>query len=80
MARTQGHDDYDRFHEETLGVDPYYYKFVATPEIRKLKGNRCQLCGTYKKGHDIHHSDYNDINIHTLILLCKRCHQWLHTQ
>ena len=60
-----------------LGVNrDYYYNFIV-PMILKIKGKKCEKCGN-TNNLDLHHSSTELINIHTLKLLCRKCHVNLH--
>lgn len=54
----------------------FWEKFV-TPNVFRIKGNKCEWCGSTKNLH-IHHTRYDLVTINTLKLLCKSCHKKEH--
>lgn len=60
--------------EKGLGVSYDFWRSFISPMIKKLKGNKCEVCGS-TKNLDSHHSQYKLINIDTVKVLCKKCHK-----
>ena len=60
-----------------LGIHLDFYKRVIVPAIHYLKGYKCEECGATKHL-DVHHTDYANVNINTLKLLCRKCHRRIH--
>ena len=77
MKRTKGHQDYDRRMFEKLGVAYSFWDNFVRPSVRRIKGNKCEVCST-DKDIQIHHSSLKDITINTLLLLCRAHHTERH--
>jgi len=58
------------------GVDDSFWKLTVVPAIKRIKGDKCESCGS--KDHlDVHHTSYIEQTIKTLMLLCRSCHiEW----
>lgn len=68
---------YKTEYPDGLGHD-FWLKWVA-PVVKELKGNKCEDCGESEKLLDLHHLDYKkEVTIHTLKLLCRKCHRKYH--
>ena len=60
------------------GIDPNFWTRFIAPNVKTIKGNICERCGT-DKNIDVHHTDYiKEVNINTLKLLCRKCHKKEH--
>lgn len=56
------------------GININFWKNFVIPNVRRIKGNKCEDCGATKPLH-IHHLDYvKEVSINTLRLLCTTCH------
>lgn len=65
------------YQREKLQVNNNFWQKWVVPYIRRVKENKCKKCNS--KGRlDIHHTDYDNVNVHTLILLCRKCHKKSH--
>ena len=56
-----------------------YWRDYLVVAIKKIKGNKCEECGSTKRL-CVHHEDYAKQNIDTLKLLCFNCHMNLHKE
>ena len=65
---------------EKLGINHEFARVVVKPALIKLRGSNCGGCGVASsiKNLDMHHEDYNNQNINTLKLLCRKCHRRIH--
>lgn len=54
----------------------FWSRFVI-PEVTRIKGSKCEWCFS-QRYLELHHTDYIDVNINTLKLLCKSCHRKEH--
>lgn len=77
MKRTESHRRYDRKMFDELGVNRSFYQSFIIPGVKRIKGNKCEVCGSTQKL-EVHHSSKELINIDTLKLLCHVCHQKEH--
>jgi len=59
------------------GVIPFFYQEFVAPMIKKLKGNKCEVCGSLKFL-DLHHKTYDECTINDFQLLCRKCHKSIH--
>ena len=60
------------------GITEAYWTTYLVPAIRRMRKNKCEICGA-NKYLDVHHEIKNRIiNINTLKLLCKSCHHLYH--
>lgn len=67
-------------HQEYLKktkVNPQFWENFIIPLVRKIKGNKCEVCKS-SRNLDVHHTSYEEININTLQLLCRKCHKEAH--
>ncbi len=62
-----------------LGIAVWFYKNYMVPAVNELKGHKCEECDS-TKNLDVHHTDYNQVNIDTLRLLCRKCHRKIHPE
>ena len=57
------------------GIGQRFWREFVVPTIRKLKENKCEICGTTKRKLFLHHTDYiEEVSINTLKLVCQKCH------
>ena len=59
---------------EKYGVSRQFWDTIVKEAIYRKYNNKCFKCNS-KTNLDIHHTDYNNQTINTLILLCKKCHK-----
>jgi len=60
------------------GISLYFWRDFVVPTIKKIKGNKCEFCGSKYRLH-IYHKDYvEEVSINTLQLLCAKCHRQEH--
>lgn len=57
--------------------DDHFWRNYAKPTIMNFKGYKCEQCGS-PFNLDLHHTDYYNETIHTIKLLCRRCHVGMH--
>ena len=58
-----------------MGIDQRFYEQYVRPLLIRQRGNYCENCGTPPEHKlDIHHEDYNNMNINTIKLWCRSCH------
>ena len=56
------------------GITTNFWKDFVSPMVIKLKGDKCEMCGSTKQL-ELHHTDYEkEVNINTLKVLCRSCH------
>ncbi len=70
-------DEYENKLLRGKGVIPYFYKEFIVPAVKRIRGNKCELCPS-DKYIDVHHLDYNKLTIDWFQLLCRRCHRRIH--
>lgn len=75
--RTQAHIEYENQVYHDLGISKDFYKRLIVPAVRTIKGDKCELCCSNQEL-NVHHQSFEEINIKTLILLCKPCHKIVH--
>ena len=69
---------YDYKKDYPDGVEWHFWKKFVSPMLIQLKGNKCEKCGS-TKNLLVHHTDYTkEVNIHTLKVWCRKCHQKEH--
>ena len=57
------------------GVEVNFWWEFVVPNVKRIKGNKCEECGTTEGRLQIHHLDYvEEVSINTLQLLCTKCH------
>jgi hypothetical protein len=54
----------------------YFWDGVISPYLISTR-KRCEICKS-KKRLLVHHTDYKNININTLQVICKKCHMKIH--
>lgn len=60
-----------------LGISKEFWTTIIRPLLLKMHNHKCQLCGQKNKL-DIHHTNYNDFTIKSLMVVCKKCHNHIH--
>lgn len=55
----------------------YLWNNFVRPVIYKIKGKKCEICGSTKNV-DLHHTSYEAVDIKTIRVLCRKCHQKVH--
>lgn len=79
--KSKGEWDYTEYHKKVLfanGIREYFWCNFVIPRLRKIKSNKCEKCGA-TKNLDIHKTRLDLINIHTMKLLCRSCHKFVHS-
>ncbi len=61
------------------GVSNYFWIHIITPTILRKYNYKCANCPSTKNLH-IHHTDYVNQNINTLVVLCPKCHKAEHKE
>ena len=59
------------------GVTQSLWENIIRPTCLKKAGYKCSKCPA-TEGLDVHHTDYDNQTIDTLIVLCRRCHRKEH--
>ena len=59
------------------GVSQWFWETLVVPAVLNKWNNKCSKCKA-KKNLDIHHLDYINQNLKTLIPLCRSCHKKEH--
>ena len=55
------------------GITNTFWEDFVIPNVKRIKHNKCEKCGSTKDLH-IHHTSYTEVTIHTLKLWCRGCH------
>lgn len=61
------------------GIEHNWWDNFVFPTIRKIKGEVCEYCKS-KEYLLLHHTNYENVTINNLVLLCKGCHQKEHAR
>ena len=64
--------------ERADGINPRFWRKIVIPTIKRLRNNQCEEC-TSDRFLEVHHTDYKNVNLNTLKLLCKKYHRTLHS-
>lgn len=59
------------------GISGAFWNVFVVPQVRRIKGYKCEECGS-NKNLDLHHTRKDLVNINTLKLLCRKCHKAEH--
>jgi len=62
---------------DKIGVNARFWMDFVRPNMLRLRGYKCEHCPSTEHL-DVHHTDYNIQTIHTLKVLCKKCHKKEH--
>lgn len=62
-----------------FGVNKEFWNTIVRPALFKLRGERCEICAETENLH-IHHEDYDEQTIHTLKVVCRKCHIGIHKE
>lgn len=54
------------------------WKRNLTSLMKEKNKGKCELCGKEISKHNIHHTDYNNVNISTTMFVCISCHKFIH--
>lgn len=65
--------------ERADGISQDFWNRFVIPNVKRIKHNKCEQCNSTKYL-ELHHTDYENVNIHTLKLLCKSCHKKEHAR
>ena len=60
------------------GVSLNLWRYLIISQVKRIRGYRCEKCNT-KDNVDVHHLDYDNVNINTLRLACRSCHKKIHS-
>ena len=55
----------------------FVWKTIFKPTIYRIKGKKCEICGS-TNNLDLHHTDYKEVNLNTIRVLCRKCHKSIH--
>jgi hypothetical protein len=61
------------------GISPTFWDNFVVPMVKDIRGNKCEICDSTKKLH-VHHIDYNNVNIDSLLVVCVSCHKKIHNK
>lgn len=61
-----------------FGVSYELWYRTLTPTILRKWDNKCSRCGKEHERMHLHHKDYVNQNINTLVPLCPKCHKGAH--
>jgi hypothetical protein len=64
---------YSSNEERADGISHNFWHRFVLPNLFRIKNDKCEMCGS-KRYLEANHTDYIDVNIDTLKLLCKRRH------
>ena len=62
---------------QKTGLNSEFWRKFVRPRVLEIKGNVCEMCSSKGKV-DVHHTNYELQTIHTLKVLCRKCHKKLH--
>jgi 5-methylcytosine-specific restriction endonuclease McrA len=60
-------------------TETYIWQYNLTKLLIEKYNGLCQLCKTKRKRMHLHHKDYTNVNINTVMYLCSGCHKFIHS-
>ncbi len=64
-------------HLKATGLLVSFWESFVSPSVLRIKGNKCELCGSGKRV-CVHHKSYEEQTLENLQVLCFVCHNELH--